>query len=234
MLKKALVTVALVPAALGAQSIPRRAITFEDFASVRAVADPQLSPDGRTILYTVRTTDVAANRRTPRTYAVPAAGGAAREFPTVDVNATEARWSPDGRRVAYVAGGQLWVSDSDGGNRRQLTSLNGGATGPVWAPTGSAIAFTSAVYPECTVDACNAALEKARDTNKVKAHIADQLLYRHWNTWDEGTRSHLFIVAADGGQPRDLIPGAKYDVPPPPFGGSEAYTFSPDGQEIAY
>jgi dipeptidyl aminopeptidase/acylaminoacyl peptidase len=217
----------------GAQSIPKRAMTFADFASVRAVSDPQISPDGRTILYTVRTTDVDANRRTGRTYAVPAAGGAARQFPA-DVDATEARWSPDGRRVAYVAGGQLWVADADGGNRRQLTSLNGGATGPVWAPTGATIAFTSTVYPECTSDACNAAREKARDTSKVKAHIADQLLYRHWTAWDEGTRSHLFVVGADGGEPRDLIPGARYDVPPPPFGGSEAYSFSPDGREIAY
>ena len=224
----------LVPALVGAQSIPKRAMTFEDFASVRAVADPQISPDGRTVLYTVRTTDVNANRRTPMTFAVPATGGAAREFPAADVNATEARWSPDGRRVAYVAGGQLWISDAEGANRRQITTLNGGATGPVWSPTGATIAFTSTVYPECTVDACNAALDKARDTSKVKAHIADQLLYRHWNVWDEGTRSHLFVVPADGGEARDLIPGAKYDTPPPPFGGSEAYTFSPDGREIAY
>src|SRR4051812_32189607 len=234
MRNKTLLTLLVLPAALAGQSIPPRAITLEDFASVRAVAHPQLSPDGRTLLYRVRTPDVNANRRTPRTFAIPATGGAAREFPAADINATEARWSPDGRRVAYIVGGQLWVSDVDGNNRKQLTSLNGGATGPVWAPTGSTIAFTSSVYPECTVDACNVALGKARDTSKVKAHIADQLLYRHWNAWDDGTRSHLFVVSADGGDPRDLIPGAKYDVPPPPFGGSEAYTFSPDAREIAY
>jgi dipeptidyl aminopeptidase/acylaminoacyl peptidase len=224
----------LAPALTGAQSIPKRAITFDDFAAVRAVSDPQLSPDGNTVLYTLRTTDVNANRRTGKTFAVPTAGGVAREFPVADVNATEARWSPDGRRVAYVAGGQLWVADAEGGSRKQITTLNGGATGPVWSPTGSMIAFSSSVFPECTVDACNAALEKARDTSKVKAHIADQLLYRHWNAWDEGTRSHLFVVPADGGEARDLIPGAKYDTPVPPFGGSEAYGFSPDGQEIAY
>src|SRR6185369_9053549 len=118
------------------------------------------------------------------------------------------------------------VSDADGGNRKQLTTLNGGATGPVWAPTGAFIAFTSSVFPQCSEDACNVALEKARDTSKVKAHVADQLLYRHWNAWDEGTRSHLFVIAADSvGFPRDLTMGAKYDVPPPPFGGSEAYSF---------
>jgi dipeptidyl aminopeptidase/acylaminoacyl peptidase len=229
-----LVTVLALPAALGAQGIPKRAITFEDFASVRAVSDPQLSPDGRTVLYNLRTTDVDANRRTGVTLAIPAAGGEPREFPAVNANASEARWSPDGRRVAYIAGGQLWVSDADGGNAKQLTSLNGGATGPVWSPAGSMIAFTSTVYPECNTDACNVARDKARDTSKVKAHIADELLYRHWNVWNDGTRSHLFVVSPDGGDPRDLIPGATYDVPPPPFGGSEAYSFSPDGREIAY
>ena len=143
----------LLPAVVAAQSVPRRAMTFEDFASVRAVADPQVSPDGRTVLYTVRVVDVDGNRRIARTFAMPTGGGAAREFPSADVNATEARWSPDGRRVAYVAGGQLWVADADGANRRQITSLNGGATGPVWAPTGATIAFTSTVYPDCTSDA---------------------------------------------------------------------------------
>src|SRR3954463_15546677 len=202
MRNKTLLTLLVLPAALAGQSIPRRAMTFEDFASVRAVSDPQISPDGRTVLYTVRVADVPANRRTANTFAVPASGGAARQFPSADVSATEARWSPDGRRVAFIAGGQLWVSDADGGNRKQLTTLNGGATGPVWSPTGTAIAFSSTVFPQCSTDACNAAAEKARDTSKVKAHIAEQLLYRHWNAWDDATRSHLFVVPSDGGDAR--------------------------------
>ena len=117
----------IAPATLAAQGIPRRAMTFEDFAAVRAVADPQLSPDGRTVLYTVRTNDVDANRQTARTFAVPATGGEAREFPTADAKVTEARWSPDGRRVAYVAGGQLWVSDADGANKRHREPRAAGA-----------------------------------------------------------------------------------------------------------
>jgi dipeptidyl aminopeptidase/acylaminoacyl peptidase len=224
----------LVAAAPLSAQAPKRPMTFDDFLSVRATSDPQISPDGRTVLYSVRVADLAANRRTGRTYIVPLAGGPPRQFPANDVSASEARWSTDGRRVAYIDGGQLWVTDADGSNRKQLTSLNGGATGPVWAPTGSLIAFTSAVYPSCTSDACNAGREKARDTSKVKAHIVDQLLFRHWTVWDEGTRSHLFVVSADGGDARDLIPGVNYDVPPPPFGGSEAYSFSPDAREFAY
>jgi len=217
---------------LGAQQ--KRPITFEDFAAVRAVSDAQLSPDARTVLYAVRTTDVAANRRSGKTYSAVVGGGAPRQFPGEDVNASEARWSPDGRRVSYIAAGQLWVADADGGNRVQLTKLNGGATGPVWSATGSLIAFTSSVYPDCSSDACNATRDSVASTNPVKAHIADQLMFRHWNAWDNGTRSHLFVVSPDGSGLRDLTPGVRYDVPPGPFGGSEGYAFSPDGQEIAY
>jgi dipeptidyl aminopeptidase/acylaminoacyl peptidase len=220
------------PAVLAAQA--RRPITFDDFAAMKAVSDPQLSPDGRTVLYAVRSTDVDANRRATTTYALPLGGGSARAFPDDTTRAGEARWSPDGRRVAYTAGGQLWIANADGSGRKQLTTLNGGASGPVWSPTGDRIAFVSAVWPDCATDSCNAQKDKAKADNKVKAHVADNLMFRHWNAWDEGTRSHLFVVAADGDAPRDLTPGAKYDVPPGPFGGSEGYAFAPDGNEIAY
>ena len=212
----------------------KRAITFDDFAAVRAVADPQPSPDGKFILYAIRVADVAANKRTTQTFIVPSAGGTPRAYPSPSLSASEARWSPDGTHIAYIASDQLWTADANGANAKQLTHLNGGATGPVWSSAGDRLAFTSAVYPDCSTDACNVAKAKAASDNKVKAHVADELMYRHWNAWDEGTRSHLFTVAIDGSAPRDLVPGAKYDVPPGPFGGSEGYAWSPDGRELAY
>ena len=212
----------------------RRAITIDDALAVKAVADPQLSPDGRFVLYAVRLVNFDANRRAVTTFVQPVAGGEARAFPDDSTRASEARWAPDGERVAYIAGGQLWVAHADGTERRKLTALTGGAAGPVWAPQGDRIAFTSGVYPECRDEACNAALAEKAAKSKVKAHIADQLMFRHWNRWDDGTRSHLFVAGSSGSGLLDLTIGAKFDVPPGPFGGSEGYAWSPDGSQVAY
>src|SRR5262245_33923756 len=97
----AFATLVTVGSMAGAQA--RRPITFEDFAAMKAVSDPQLSPDGKTVLYAVRTTDVDANRRSTTTFAMALGGGSGRAFPDDTVHAAEARWSPDGRRVAYTA-----------------------------------------------------------------------------------------------------------------------------------
>jgi Tol biopolymer transport system component len=188
----------LVAAAAQAQQ-GKRALTFDDFAAVRGVSDPQLSPDGRSLLYALRTTDVEGNRRITRTMILPTEGtGSPRHFPDdTAVRATEGRWSPDGSRVAYIAGGQLWVANANGRNAVRLTDLVGDASGPIWSPTGTHLAFVSTVTPECRDDACNRAREKAREESKVKAYVADRLLYRHWTTWDVGTRSHLFVVSVE-------------------------------------
>jgi len=185
----------LIAVSLPAQGRVQRPMTFEDFAAVRNVGDPQISPNGAWVLYSVRTTDVNANKRTTVTILAPVAGVTIREsgtassglrsgkFPNGATQASEARWSPDGKRVAYISGGQLWIVDANGANARQISSVNAGASGPVWSPTGDRIAFVSGVYPDCDGDACNIERAKAADTGKVKAHIADNLLYRHWTEW---------------------------------------------------
>jgi dipeptidyl aminopeptidase/acylaminoacyl peptidase len=104
----------------------------------------------------------------------------------------------------------------------------------VWAPDGRSIAFTSEVYPDCRDEACNAARDKEREENKSKARIYDRLLYRHWSTWSEGKRSHPFVVELNGGAPRDLLPGADYDVPPREREGPHPIAFSPDSRAIAF
>ncbi|MEO8879911.1 MAG: S9 family peptidase [Gemmatimonadaceae bacterium] len=223
------------PAPIAAQGKQTGApLTIESFEAVKAVSDPQMAPNGQSVLYSVGTTNLESNSRSSLTYKISTGGGTAIPYPDASTSVGEARWSPDGKRVAYIADDQLWVADQAGGSRKQLTTLSGGATGPIWSPNGEKIAFTSRVYPTCSDDACNVARSKAASSNPVKAHVADALMYRHWNAWDDGTRAHLFTVSADGHGVVDLTPGAVYDVPPGPFGGSEGYAWSPDGRELSY
>jgi dipeptidyl aminopeptidase/acylaminoacyl peptidase len=230
----------LVAIALAADAQPghaqetRHPMRVEDFLSVRAVGDPQLSPDGTSILYSVSTASVDENRRVDMTYRLSLVTGTPVPFPDDSTRASAARWSPDGRLVAYVAGGQLWVALADGTVPRRLTTLAGGADRPVWSPSSDRIAFVSAVYPGCGNDACNAARQRTRMSNPSSAHIADELPFRRWNEWWDGTRRHLFMIGTDGASIRDLTPGDGWEVSPAPVGSANGYAFSPDGREIAY
>src|SRR5437899_5953009 len=118
---------------------------------------------------------------------------------------------------------------------RALMILSTGADMVKWSPDGKMITFTSYVYPDCKDDDCNGKRDAEKEKSKVKAHVAQHLLYRHWTHWNEGKRSHLFVVPADASAvPRDLTAGAIYDVPPDERSGPGDINFSPDGKEICF
>ena len=209
-----------------------------DFIGLDRPSEPSISPDGQWVVYTVTTTDLQANKRRNDLWMVSANGGEARKISTDSLGGHEARFSPDGRSIAYLSarGGtpQVWVYTVAGGGRRQLTTLSTGADGVIWAPNGRILAFASSVYPDCQGDACNARRADEDEHRPSKAMMYDGLLYRHWTEWSNGQRSHLFVVDAAGGAPRDLLAGKDYDSPVPPFGGSEQYAFSADSRTLAF
>ena len=105
----------------------------------------------------------------------------------------------------------------------------------LWAPDGKSLAFSSGVFPDCKDDACNKKRIDDAAKSKVKAHITDHLLYRHWTHWNDERRSHLFIIQAEGGTARDLTPGANYDVLPLIFVAKRPdIAFAPDSHEICF
>jgi dipeptidyl aminopeptidase/acylaminoacyl peptidase len=220
-----------------AAQTPKRAITFDDLISMRRVSDPRISPDGKWIAYTVGVADKEANHTASDIWIVPTTGGEPRQI-TRGGSDERARWSPDGKKLAFLSGRDgntqvYWISLS-GGEASRLTSLSDGADNELWSPDGKTIAFVSRVYPDCADDACNAKRDADKAKSKARARIYTKLLYRHWTQWWDGKRSHLFSVAADGGVPQDLTPGADYDVPPFNLGDPEAIAYSPDGQELAF
>ena len=205
---------------------------------LKRIGDPQISPDGKLVAFTVQTVDVAANKKPVQVWIVPLEGGAPRQITQDGESNQRPRWSPDSRRIAYLSdragSSQIWMMDPDGRNATQVTNLATEADGHLFSPDGKNLLFTSAVYPECGADdACNKKNLDAEKASKVKARIYTELLYRHWNTWQGKRRSHLLVTPVAGGAVRDLTPGQR-DVPPFSLGGNDDYDISPNGQEVCY
>ncbi len=220
------------------QETAKHPLTFDDLMRMQRVSGPQISPDGKWVAYTVATPDMDANRNASNIWLIPAQGGAAMQL-TRSGRDTSPVWSPDGKTLAFLSsrGGesQIYLLAMAGGEARPLTHISTGVDMAKWSPDGKMLAFTSAVYADCKDDACNGGRDGEREKSKVKARAYEQLLYRHWDHWFEGKRSHLFVVPVDGGAaPRDLTAGANYDVPPDQRGDEGDINFSPDGKEIAF
>src|SRR5579864_8131833 len=153
--------------------------------SLKRIGDPQISPDGQWVAFTVQTVDVAANKKPQQIWIVPLAGGTPKQITNDGENNQRPRWSPDSRRIAYVSdrsgSSQIWLMDPDGSNAKQVTNFAAEADGVLFAPDGKNLLFTSSVYPECGADdACNRRTIAADAASKVKARIYTELLYRHW------------------------------------------------------
>jgi len=179
-----------------------------------------------------------------------------------DQDGDRPRWAPDGKRFAFIStkegGSQIWIADFDSAAGtvtavHAWTFFGMEAGGELWSSDGKTIVFTSDVYPECDNPGffkqynCNLGKRDEAEKSKVKALVFDHLLYRHWNSYKEGKRSHIFAIAAPAADEswdsskkparlnsyRDLTPG-DYDAPVFSLGGQDDYAFSPDGQEICY
>jgi dipeptidyl aminopeptidase/acylaminoacyl peptidase len=228
---------------VSAQPATKKPFTFEDMMALKRIGGPVISPDGKWVLLAAVDVDLKENKRTSHLWVVPISGGVARQLPATPAGESEGRWSPDGKSYLYVSasegGSQVWISEFDSatgmpsGAPKKITSISTEADGAIWSPDGKNIVFVSEVFPGCMDDACNKFSDQERANSKVKAMVFEHLLFRHWNHYSAGKRSHLFVVPAEGGVAKDLTPG-DHDVPPFSLGGQDAYAISPDGKEVAF
>jgi dipeptidyl aminopeptidase/acylaminoacyl peptidase len=206
-------------------------LTPELLWQLRRVSEPQLGPDGTKLIYNVRTTDLAANKGSGQIVLLDLRSGDRRQLTSAGSN-SNGRWSPDGSRVAFVSSRsgapQIWTIAIDGGEATQVTNHAGGVANMAWSPTGAHFSFTADVKLEQDLH------DRYPDLPKADALVYDDLLVRHWDSWKDGTYSHLFVVSAQGGAATDLMAGMRVDTPLKPFGGGEQIAWSPDGASLCY
>jgi dipeptidyl aminopeptidase/acylaminoacyl peptidase len=222
----------------------RRPLAAEDLYALRLVEDPRLSPDGATIVYVQQEMDRASYEYRRSLWLIATSGEApARRF-TAGPNDSHPRWSPDGKRIAFlrapssgvkpanaaerergVGQPQTWMIPVDGGEARQLTWLRFGAGEPVWSPDGKSIAFSAQTGQRDDPEVDDAALE-GRDLPRVRT--LDRLWYKLDSVgYVYELRSHLFVVAVDEDhpRPRQFTDGDWDDASP---------AWSPDGARLAF
>src|SRR6478672_4625507 len=116
-----------------------RTYTIEDLLKVRRVGDPQISPDGKHVAFTIGDVNYEANRVVTQIYVVSLEGGSPKQLTNGQSSSTAPRWSPDGKKIAFVTGGQIWTMDSDGDHKEQVTKISTEAAAPMWSPDGKLI-----------------------------------------------------------------------------------------------
>ena len=238
---------ALLNQILTAQPPQPHPFTVHDMLQMDRLGAPYPSPDGQWIAFTVRSWDAASNQTTTNLWLASTDGATLRQLTTTQGKSNfSPAWSPDSRTLAFVSNRsgsqQIWTISLEGGEARQLTTLPVEVDNLRWSPTGDHIALSAEVYPDADM-ATTAQRDKAKADDPVKAMKFDRLFIRHWDTWEDGKRSHIFALPVkhndkDGwtttGVPTDLMKGVDADCPSKPFGGAEEFAWSPDGREIAY
>ncbi len=225
-----------MPPASSAQA--KRSMTIDDLITAVRVSDPQVSRDGKRIVFTRTTTALDSGKRNSDIWVVPADGsGPGRELIGGDKSENTPRFTPDGKRIAFLSSrdgaAQVYVADADGRNPKQVTNLSGGVQAPmVVSPDSKKVAFVSDVYPECKDENCNKRMRDASEKDPVKVRVLTGLPFRHWDEWRTNNRHHIFVTDIDSGETRDVTPG-DFDSPTH-FYEDNAITFSPDSRSVAF
>jgi len=222
-----------------AQGANLRPFTIGDHFRVVGVSDPQVSPNGAWVAYVTTHTDLAKGKKWSHIWLLSLAEGKARQLTQGEANNRQPRFSPDGRFLAFISDReektpQLYLLPLEGGEPHKLTRFPSGVENPVWASQGRFLAVTAQVYPECGADStCHQRISESWEKGPLVAHLADDLLFRHWQSWKDGMTSHILLVDRETGELTDLTPGP-FEAPTFSLSGEPGYAFSPDGRYFVY
>jgi dipeptidyl aminopeptidase/acylaminoacyl peptidase len=224
----------LLASAAQAQKHP---MTVDDMLAMQRISEAQVSPDGKSVVFTVRTTDMDANKGRNDLWLAAVDGSGARPLTNHPASDSGGRWAPDGKSIYFLSarGGssQVWRIATDGGEAQPITNFPLDVGNFLVFPDGKQFVVTMEVYPG-TSPAETVKRDQQKDGSAVKARVYDELLFRHWDSWEDGKRSHVFTWRPGDAVAVDLMRAMDADSPTAPFGGVEEIAIAPRGDVVAF
>ncbi len=212
--------------------------SVHDMLAMDRLSDPQVSPDGKRIVFVLRKTDLEANKGRTDLWLVRSNGKNLRRLTSHPEGDFNPRWVPDGKSILFLStrsgSSQVWRIRTDGGEAEQVTDEPLDAGNLVVSPDGSRIGFTMDVFTDCRTPSETKERLDQIEKKKASGRIYEHIFVRHWDTWKDGRRSHLFVMPTAGGDVVDVMRGMDADTPSKPFGGPEEITFTPDSKGIVF
>ncbi len=212
--------------------------SVHDMLAMDRISEPQVSPDEKTIVFTLRKTDLEANKGRTDLWLIGTDGKNLSQLtthPDADYNPV---WSPDSKIIFFIStrsgSAQVWKIRTDGGEARQVTDEPLDVANLIVSKNGKYLAFTMEVFPDSNSPAATKEKLDKIDRQKATGKIYEKIFVRHWDTWSDGRRSHLFVIPSSGGNAVDIMPGMDADTPSKPFGGTEEITFTPDSESVIF
>lgn len=217
-------------------------MTPEALLAFGRLSDPQLSPDGKTILYGVSYISIDENRSCRNLYLVNTDGTAPRQLTREGKSISCARWIDGGKGIAYIQGGQIWKATVRGlsGNTPKLvkkvkiSDVPEGVSEFKLSPDGSKVMYVSTIHSKVQTPS-----DSDPKLDKATAYSTEDLMYRHWDHWVTEL-PHTYIADFKEGITKDsstdILAAEKdlYELPIEPFSGLEQLDWTPDGKFIAY
>ena len=241
MLRRSVIVVFVILMVAGLSAAEKHPFNARDMVGMQRIGDPQPSPDGSRAAFVVTTIDFDANKGSRDIWVVGTDGSGARAVTTDPANDWSPRW--DGNNALYFlssrsGSAQVWRVDLSQGAEKEITDLPIGVDSFRVGPGGHALYVGLAVFPDCEDSIpCTEKRLAAKAEEKTTGMIFDKVFIRHWDTWKDGRRNHVFrIPINDGsaGDALDLMQGVDGDCPTIPWGGDGDYSISPDDKWLVY